>query len=222
MDWHDRGTCVLFGDGAGAVVLKASTQPGGILASLLRSDGSGCDLLAIPTHNVLDLGEHRLNRMYMAGQDVFKFAVRVVDEGIRQCVDKAGVKIEDIRLIVPHQANQRILASVAKRLKMDGSMFMSNVERYGNTSAASIPMALCEAIEQKRVRPDDHIVLIGFGGGLTWAASVIKWGIPMPEAPLLNRPRRQFAYMFAGVRARFTRLQRGYWSLRRRIKKMIS
>ncbi len=222
MDWHDRTTCVLFGDGAGAVVLKASTQPGGVLASLLRSDGAGCDLLAIPTQNVRDLAGHRLNRMYMAGQDVFKFAVRVVDEGIRQCLDKAGVALEDVRLIVPHQANQRILASVAKRLKMDSSMFMSNVERYGNTSAASIPIALCEAIEQKRVRANDHIVLIGFGGGLTWAASVIKWGVPKPEAPLLNRPRRQFAYALADVRSRFTRLQRAYSALRRRLKKLLS
>jgi 3-oxoacyl-[acyl-carrier-protein] synthase III len=178
-------------------------------------------LLAIPTHNVRDLAGHRLNRMYMAGQDVFKFAVRVVDEGIRQCLDKAGVALEDVRLVVPHQANQRILASVAKRLKMDSSMFMSNVERYGNTSAASIPIALCEAIEQKRVRPNDHIVLIGFGGGLTWAAAVIKWGIPMPEAPLLNKPRRQFAYALADVRTRLTRLQRAYSALRRRMKKMM-
>lgn len=222
MDWHDRGTCVLFGDGAGAVVLKASTQPGGVLASLLRSDGAGCDLLAIPTHNVRDLGEHRLNRMYMAGQEVFKFATRVVEDGIRQCLDKANIKLEDVRLIVPHQANQRILTSAAKRLKLDGSIFMSNVEKYGNTSAASIPIALCEAIEQKRLRPDDHIVLIGFGGGLTWAASVIKWGIPVPEAQILNRPRRQFAYALAGVRARVTRWQRLLFRIRRRLEKWFS
>ncbi|MCU0514244.1 MAG: ketoacyl-ACP synthase III [Anaerolineae bacterium] len=209
MDWQDRSTCILFGDGAGAVVLRASEQPGGVLASVLRSDGAGCDLLAIPTTSAREPGEHKLNKMYMAGSEVFKFATRVVDEGIRQCLDKAGLELDDISLIVPHQANQRILASVAKKLRLDINRFMSNVERYGNTSAASIPIALCEALEQKRIKPNDHIVLVGFGGGLTWAATVIQWVAPSDAEPArFNRQRRQFLYTFARWRRRITQLQR--------------
>ncbi len=208
MDWQDRSTCILFGDGAGAVVLQASPIEGGVLSSVLRSDGAGGDLLAIPTHNAREIGERKLDRMYMAGSEVFKFATRVVDEGIRQCVEKAGITIEDLSLIVPHQANQRILASVAKKLKMDASKFMSNVERYGNTSAASIPIALCEAIEQKRIKQDDYIVLIGFGGGLTWAATTIKWGVPQVAQKRLNWQRRRFFYFLARLRKRLTQVQR--------------
>jgi 3-oxoacyl-[acyl-carrier-protein] synthase III len=209
MDWQDRSTCILFGDGAGAVVLRSSPIEGGVLSSVLRSDGAGCDLLAIPTHNVREAGDHKLDRMYMAGSEVFKFATRVVDEGIRQCVEKAGITVEDLTLVVPHQANQRILASVAKKLKMDASKFMSNIERYGNTSAASIPIALCEAIEQKRISQDDYILLIGFGGGLTWAATTIKWGVPQTAQKRLNWQRRRFFYFLARWRRRLTQLQRG-------------
>lgn len=211
MDWQDRSTCILFGDGAGAIVLRAGEQPGGVLASVLRSDGAGYDLLAIPTHNAREPGEHKLHKMYMVGGEVFKFATRVVDEGIRQCLEKADLDLEDVSLIIPHQANQRILISVAKKLKIDPNKFMSNVERYGNTSAASIPIALCEALEQKRIKQNDHIVLVGFGGGLTWAATVIKWVAPgAVEQVRFNRQRRQFLYIFARWRRRITQWQRGF------------
>lgn len=211
LDWQDRSTCILFGDGAGAVVLQASDTVGGVLSSILRSDGAGCDLLAIPTHNVRDLGEHKHNKMYMMGGDVFKFATRVVDESIRQAVKKAGIQLEDVDLVVPHQANQRILASAARKLNISVDKFMSNVERYGNTSAASIPIALCEAIEQGRINEDDYIVFVGFGGGLSWASMVVKWGVPAPgeqQGSRINRQRRRVVYSLAKWRTRFNRWRR--------------
>lgn len=209
LDWQDRSTCILFGDGAGAVVLQARDQKGGVLSSVLRSDGAGCDLLFIPTQNHSDAEERKLQKMVMVGSDVFKFANRVVDESIRQAVDRAHITLEDVNLVVPHQANQRILDSVAKKLKMDSSKFMSNLERYGNTSAASIPIALCEAIQQGRVKADDYLVFVGFGGGLTWASCVVKWGTPTPPEPSrLKSGRRQAEYALARLRARLQRWQR--------------
>lgn len=214
IDWQDRSTCVIFGDGAGAVVLQGSEQEGGILSSVLRSDGSGHDLLSIPTHNARSLDGHKLNKMYMAGGEVFKFATRVVEESVRQTTQKAGISMEDISLIVPHQANFRILQSAARKLNIDIEKFVSNIDRYGNTSAASIPIALCEAIEQGRIRKDDHLVMVGFGGGLAWAAMCIKWGVPEPSAQhgsRINRQRRRASYVLARLRNRWNRLRRA-WS----------
>ena len=156
IDWTDRSTCILFGDGAGAVVLRASDAPGGVLSSVLRSDGAGGDLLAIPSVGSIDApdspasgnGSQRY-KISMAGGEVFKFATRVVSESIDQACKLAQVKVEEIDLVIPHQANRRILQSAARKLGIDIAKFMSNVERYGNTSAASIPIALCEAIEQR-------------------------------------------------------------------------
>lgn len=212
LDWQDRSTCILFGDGAGAVVLRAGEEEGGVLSSVLRSDGAGAELLAIPTTNNRELNEHKVQKMFMVGSEVFKFATRVVDESIREAIDMAGINLTDIDLIVPHQANQRIIQSAARKLKIDEAMFMSNVERYGNTSAASIPIALCEAIERGRVHEDDYLVFVGFGGGLSWAASVIKWGVPKPseqQGTRLNRQRRQLRYTLARWRNRWLNLQRG-------------
>lgn len=215
MDWQDRNTCILFGDGAGAVVLQASEEPGGVLASVLRSDGAGYDLLTIPTVGSLDNQRHReqfkMSKMFMAGSEVFKFATRVIDESIRQAVEMAGLDLEDIDLIIPHQANQRILVSAARKLKIDESKFISNLDRYGNTSAASIPIALCEAIEQGRVQEGDHIIIIGFGGGLTWATSVLEWGVPKPreqQGTRINRQRRRISYVSSRWRARLWRWRR--------------
>ena len=218
LDWHDRGTCILFGDGAGAVVLKASETPGGVLSSVLRSDGAGGDLLAIPSVGSIDASQSRAGasrrkryKMHMAGSEVFKFATRVVNESIAQAADSAGIQIEDISLVIPHQANFRILQAAARKLSIDIDKFMSNVERYGNTSAASIPIALCEAIEQKRIHDKDHIALVGFGGGLTWAAMIVQWGIPKPSeqhGSRLNRQRRQAQYYMARWRSRARRWRR--------------
>lgn len=210
LDWQDRSTCILFGDGAGAVVLQASEEHGGVLSSVLRSDGAGADLLAIPTTNNPNLNGHKVQKMHMAGREVFRFATRVVDESIRQAVNLAGIKMQDVSLVVPHQANQRILASAAKKLGLDIEMFVSNLDRYGNTSAASIPIALCEAIEANRVKTDDYLVFVGFGGGLSWASMVVKW-LPdavRVEAGALHEQRREFQYSLARWRSRVQRWQR--------------
>jgi 3-oxoacyl-[acyl-carrier-protein] synthase-3 len=210
LDWKDRSTCILFGDGAGAVVLRASPEHGGVLSSVLRSDGAGGQLLAIPTHNHAALGDLKVQKMIMNGGEVFKFATRVVDESIRQVTDQAGITLDDVRLIVPHQANLRILDAVARKLKIDMSRFFVNLNRYGNTSAASIPIALCEAIEQKRLNEGDYVVFVGFGGGLSWAATCIKWGAPTLESSrsILNTRRRQFRYLLARWRSRILSWQR--------------
>ena len=217
MDWNDRSTCILFGDGAGAVVLQASDVEGGVLSAVLRSDGSGADLLTIPSFGSVDVDnvpllplDHAMGKMYMAGGEVFKFATRVISESIPEALDMAGVEMKDLKLIIPHQANARILQAAARALKLDENLFMMNLERYGNTSAASIPIALCEAIEKGRVQPDDHIAFVGFGGGLTWAAMVVKWGVPeqAERTALFNRQRRQLGYTIADWRNRLIRTSR--------------
>lgn len=211
MDWHDRSTCILFGDGAGAVVLQASETEGGVLSSVLRSDGSGHDLLGLPAlHSPLN-GEHKLYKLHMLGGEVFKFATRVIKESVLDAVEKAGITLADVALIVPHQANDRILAAAARSLEVDKDVFMNTVAQYGNTSAASIPMALYEAVRQKRVSEGDYIVFVGFGGGLTWAAVVIKWGIPRPETRQSSRmaqQRRQFGYTLVRIRTWIRRWNR--------------
>lgn len=219
MDWQDRGTCILFGDGAGAVVLKASSMDGGVLSAVLRSDGSGGDLLGIPSVGSEDLSNpdfasngHKMHKMFMNGGEVFKFATRVIGESIEQALDKAGLTIKDLSLIVPHQANARIIQAAARTLKVEAEMFVSNIDRYGNTSAASIPIALCEAVEQGRIQPDQNIAFIGFGGGLTWAAMIVKWGnAPTTEkrpATFINQQRRQFTYLLARWRIDLRRVTR--------------
>ncbi len=218
LDWQDRSTCILFGDGAGAVVLQASEVPGGVLSSVLRSDGAGSDLLGIPSVGSIDADDSRassngakLYKMYMAGSEVFRFATRVISESIEQTCTAAGIQVNDIDLVIPHQANLRILQAAARKLGLDADKFMSNVERYGNTSAASIPIALCEAIEQKRVQDKDHIALVGFGGGLAWAAMLIRWGVPEPSeqhGSMFNRQRRHVQYRIAKWRSRSRRWRR--------------
>jgi 3-oxoacyl-[acyl-carrier-protein] synthase-3 len=217
MDWNDRSTCILFGDGAGAVVLRASQEQGGVLSGILRSDGAGSDLLGIPTVGSIDeLGAkaslengHHLGKMHMNGSEVFKFATRVVGESVLQAVEQAGITMNDVRLIIPHQANERIIQAAARHLKIEPSLFMMNVDRYGNTSAASIPIALAEAAKEGRIKEGDHVAFVGFGGGLTWASMVVKWGIPHPtETAILKRQRRQFSYLLARWRASLRRLSR--------------
>ncbi len=216
MDWQDRATCILFGDGAGAVVLTASPVEGGVLSTVLRSDGSGGDLLGIPTVGSVDIGDipvlvngYKPGKMHMNGSEVFKFATRVIGESITQALDLAGLTVKDLRLIVPHQANARILQAAARALKVDDSMFVSNIDKYGNTSSASIPIALCEALTQGRIKADDYIALVGFGGGLTWASMVIQWGTPAVEERSVlsfNKQRRQVSYTMAWWRGRLSRL----------------
>lgn len=213
LDWQDRSTCILFGDGAGAVVLTASEQPGGVLSSVLRSDGAGYDLLGVPTVGSCDISyskeDHKLHKLHMNGREVFKFATRIVGESIQQALTDAGLDLNDLSLVVPHQANDRILQSAARNLKLDPEKFFSTIEKYGNTSAASIPIALCEAIEQGEIKDRDNIAFVGFGGGLTWAAMVVQWGVPKDDrSARINQQRRRVTYFLARWRARLRRYSR--------------
>jgi 3-oxoacyl-[acyl-carrier-protein] synthase-3 len=177
LDWTDRSTCILFGDGAGAFVLEQG-EDGGVGSCVLKSDGSGANLLyargpASSTSNAVLAGESFC--IVMDGREVFKFAVRAMEEVTRQAVDKAGMKLEDIAYLVPHQANLRIMSTFAKGLGFGSERVISNIARYGNTSSASIPVALCEAWEEGRLREGDRLVLVAVGGGLSWGASVVEW-----------------------------------------------
>jgi len=178
LDWRDRNTCVLFGDGAGAVLLQATDSPTAALGFTMGSDGSGADLLYVPglcgIPTRFSQNGHYVN---MNGQEVFKFAVHTMSEATRQAIAAAGLELSDIDLFIPHQANDRIIKAAAKSLGLAKEKVFVNVDRYGNTSSASIPIALCEAVEQGRVEEGDHLVLVGFGGGLSWAAMVFQWSI---------------------------------------------
>ncbi len=229
IDWTDRGTAILFGDGAGAVVLSASSIEGGVLSSVLRSDGSGAEMLGIPTVGSIDIADiptigvnegHKMGKMHMNGGEVFKFAIRVIGESITQALDLAGLTVADLKLIVPHQANLRIIQAAARALKVDESLFMCNLDRFGNTSAASIPIALCEAVALGRVVPGDNIAFVGFGGGLTWASMIVQWSDPQSEdrSRLLTRQRREISYRVAWWRARLIRISRQIDDLVRRIR----
>jgi len=193
IDWTDRTTCVLFGDGAGAAVLQASSSPGGILSTVLGADGSGGDLLILPAGGSrrpasAETVAQREHYVRMNGREVFRFATRVMAQAAQEAIHMAGLRLEDIDLFVPHQANLRIIEASAKALKVPWEKVFVNLDRYGNTSAASIPIALCEAAETGRLHRGDHVVLVGFGAGLTWAAAVIQWTAPFPMLP---RPRWQ-------------------------------
>ncbi len=173
LDWKDRSTCVLFGDGAGAAVVQASDSSRGMLSFVLGNDGSRANSIYTPGPCGLNSGPYYIT---MNGPEVFKFAVNVLCLATRQAVKSAGLDLSDIELIIPHQANTRILKAAAKALELPPERVFINVDRYGNTSAASIPIALCEAMEQGRLKDGDHLVLVGFGGGLSWAAMALQWG----------------------------------------------
>ena len=214
LDWSDRNTCVLFGDGAGAVLMQASPVPGGVLSTVLGSDGSGGDLLAVPaggssipaTLETVASGQHFIK---MDGKAVFRFATRVMVEATREALDKAGMGIGDVDLMIPHQANERIIRSSMKQLDLPDDKVFINLYNYGNTSTASIPIALCEAIEQGRLHPNDNLVMVGFGAGLTWAATTVKWAVPgAREVPRWRYSQRQATYSLARVRSRLLRYSR--------------
>lgn len=208
LDKEDRTTYPLFGDGAGALVLQASESPGGVLATVLGSDGSGAEYLGIPaggsklpaTHETVD---KRLHYMKMNGREVYRFATRVMGKAAKQSCEKAGIGLDEIDLFIPHQANIRIIKSASKYLNIGEDKIFTNLHKYGNTSSASIPIALCEAIEEGRVKTDDKLVMVGFGGGLTWGATVVKWGLPMPYKPRQwwYRYWRWMVYRWATIRS---------------------
>ena len=180
LNWQDRGTCILFGDGAGAVVLGASENGSGILSTRLRTDGSYVKTLYVPaggslkpaTPETVRRNEHTIT---MNGKEVFKIAVRSMEEISRQALVEADVQVSEVSLVIPHQANRRIIVALAERLGIPMERVMVNLEKYGNTSAASIPVALDEAKRQGRIKPGDIVLLNAFGAGFAWGAAVIKF-----------------------------------------------
>lgn len=185
VNWKDRNTCILFGDGAGAFVLQASDNPGGILSAVMHSDGSGADSLTLlggGTHYpaseaTIHEGKHFVQ---MDGKEVFRFATRVMGRAVVETLEKVNLTTKDIQWIIPHQANFRIIETAAKYLKMPLDKFVINVDRYGNTSTASIPIATVEAVQKGQLKTGDKAVFVGFGGGLTWGAMVVEWTGPIP------------------------------------------
>ena len=183
LDWKDRATCVLFGDGAGAVLLQGTDEPAGMLSCVLGSDGSGGELLCVPAGGsrqpaslqTVQTAQHFIR---MNGKEVYKFAVTTVPRSCLEAITRAGLSVEDVDLFIPHQANIRIIGSAAEALGLPPEKVFTNVDRYGNTSAASIPIALCEAVEQGRVREGSKLLLAGFGGGLSWGAAMVEWAVP--------------------------------------------
>ncbi len=178
-DYKDRGTCILFGDAAGAVVVEASAE-NGILATDIGAKGTDGDkLTSLAYRNDNSELEKRVsgvkNSIWMAGADVMKFAVKAMESAAVKVLEKAGLTFNDIDLIVPHQANKRIIDGAAKRMGVPTEKIFSNLEKYGNTSSASIPVALAEAIEEGRVKKGDKVIIVGFGGGLTWGAALLQF-----------------------------------------------
>ncbi|MEO8137466.1 MAG: beta-ketoacyl-ACP synthase III [Betaproteobacteria bacterium] len=173
LDWNDRGTCVLFGDGAGAVVLSKGDQAG-IIGCRLHADGSHADILKVPGH--VDRGGIRGDPLLkMDGQGVFKFAVRVLADVANEVLADAGMDCSQIDWLIPHQANVRIIDATAKRLRLPLSKVVTTVDMHANTSAASIPLALDVAVRDGRVKPGQHLMLAGVGGGFTWGAVLLRW-----------------------------------------------
>lgn len=179
-NWTDRGTCILFGDGAGAAVVAPVEQGYGFMAFELGSDGSGANVLKIPAGGsrspvTAEAIEAHENKIYMEGREVFKFAVKIQGEACERVLAKIGMVPSEVDLVVPHQANVRIIDSAVQRLGLPKDKFFVNLQKYGNTSAASIPIAMDEALQAGKIKKGDTVVAVGFGAGLTWAAGVMKW-----------------------------------------------
>lgn len=185
-NFRDRATCVLFGDSAAATVLQPAPAGEGFLSFVLGSDGAGGRLLSLPgggsrfpaSFDTIERGQHFIQ---MNGREVYKFAVRVIPRAIQAAVERAGIALEEVDFYIPHQANIRIIDAAAQRLGQPREKFFVNVERYGNTSSASVPVALYEAWAEGRIAPGDRGVLVAFGGGLTWGACALRWTKARPE-----------------------------------------
>jgi 3-oxoacyl-[acyl-carrier-protein] synthase-3 len=180
LNWQDRTTCILFGDGAGAVVLGASENGNGILSTKLRTDGSYAKTLYVPAGGSLkpancETVERNEHTITMNGKEVFKIAVRSMEDISREALEEANVSVDEVSLVIPHQANRRIIVALAERLGVPMARVVVNLDRYGNTSAASIPVALDEAKRQGRIQPGNVVLLNAFGAGFAWGAAVVKF-----------------------------------------------
>ncbi|NJD58651.1 MAG: 3-oxoacyl-ACP synthase [Anaerolineales bacterium] len=210
VNWQDRNTCILFGDGAGAFILQAGDEPGGLLSSVMRSDGSGGDLLSVPAGGSYkpasaETVQNHEHTIHMNGREVFRFASRVIVQATKDVVAAADMKIGDIQLVIPHQANLRIIEAAMRGLEIPMEQCFIDIERYGNTSTASIPIATCEAIQQGRLQYGNTIVFVGFGAGLTWGAALVRWTGPF----LPHRHIYPASYqLWVSIRSRLLRLLR--------------
>ena len=178
VDWQDRSTCILFGDGAGAAVLKTSEKTG-IIKSYLRSEGNKGDALTIGAVDFKtpfsDEAVEKNRHVEMNGGEVLRFAVSAISDGVKKLLEETKISIDEVKYIVPHQANMRIIQSAAKKLHVDLDKFYINLDRYGNTSSASVPIALNEMYEKGMINEGDKLILVAFGGGLTYASTIIEW-----------------------------------------------
>jgi len=179
-DWHDRTTCVLFGDGAGAVIIEGTKEKRGIISTHIHADGSLGELIMLPGGGSRvpcskDMLLKKLQYIKMKGNETFKVAVRTLEEIAARTIEENGLDPSQLSLLIPHQANLRIIQATAKRLNLPKEKVFVNIEKYGNTSAASIPIALDEAVHAGRVTDGEYILLEAFGGGLTWASALLKW-----------------------------------------------
>lgn len=180
VDWEDRNTCVLFGDGAGAVVLREVGKDYGLLSWSLHLDGAGADLLSIPggcARNPCseEVIKNKLHYIKMNGREVFKFSVKVIGEVTEEALSKAGLSTKDLNWLVPHQANIRIIEAGAEKLGIPLDKVAINIQKYGNTSTASIPLALEELISENKIKDGDIVALVGFGAGLSWGSAILRW-----------------------------------------------
>lgn len=185
IDFTDRTTCVLFGDGAGAVVVRAAEEAG-VLGIALGSDGEGASVLSIPAGgSARPVDDQALaegaNSLQMNGNEVFRFAVRVVPKVTKQALDQSGLTADDLTWLIPHQANQRIIDTIAERLEIPEERVVSTISHYGNTSSASIPLALDDLYTSGQLQPGDLVGFVGFGAGLTWGAAIVRWTKPRPS-----------------------------------------
>ncbi|MBI5233793.1 MAG: ketoacyl-ACP synthase III [Deltaproteobacteria bacterium] len=178
LDWKDRGTCVLFGDGAGAVVLTSTRGRHAVLSTHIHSDGRYWEMLYAPSAispSPFEKRDQQRPYLKMQGNETFKLAVRTLRSACSEIIEKNGLRPEDIALLIPHQANMRIINAAKEMLKLADHQVYTNIERYGNTSAGSIPLALDEALRSNRIKTDDILIFIAFGGGFTWAGAAVRW-----------------------------------------------
>jgi 3-oxoacyl-[acyl-carrier-protein] synthase III len=214
MDYHDRNTCILFGDGAGAAVFEPSAVGDGMLAADLGADGVAGSTMVFESlgtrRPLIEPREPATSRLHFEGQAVFKIAVRGIADSVERTLCRAGLTAADVDLVIPHQANERIIRSATRRLGIDESRVFLNIADHGNTSAASVPMALADAVGAGRVAPGDVVVITAFGGGVTWASAVFRWGdraVPLGESDAaLPEPEVSALEVIAANRAFFAPL----------------